>query len=252
MSNAEGPGDELSDDTLAFEYVSGTLRGAERTAFIERLAHDRALESLVQVWEEQLMQLQTEIEPIAPRGETWDGIAHRLQFPEAPSQAVYSDKSSPWDWIATRLAWAVSGAAASMLVAIFFLGQPDTAPESVSSVDYVAVLSTPEGLPALTTLGSATTQNLELHWRARLSEEDQDYQLWAVSRRDGETRSIAIIDDSGSKRLELSHANWRLITDAQSLLLTVEEEGGSAIDEPSEFIVARGLCVRINHDEAKS
>jgi len=44
---------------------------------------------------------------------------------------------------------------------------------------------------------------------------------------------------------QLTEAQWRLIKDSDSLIVTIEEQGGSPIGEPSDIIVSRGLCVRL-------
>ena len=125
--------------------------------------------------------------------------------------------------------------------------------ESISISDCVFRNSTGTGVIMHDVVGRNQVVNTNFtrnnDWGDDVLPADQDYQLWAVSRSDGETRSIAVIASKDMTLLELSEAQWRLIKDSESLMLTIEEEGGSAIDEPSDELVARGLCVRLKSGE---
>ena len=120
--------------------------------------------------------------------------------------------------------------------------------QTARNVDYVAVLTGADGDSALTTLGEAESRTLRLQWDAAQRADDESLQLWAVSRRDGETRSLAVFDEEIDE-IVLDEAHWRLIVDAHSLVLTREESGGSPIDEPSSEVIGRGICVRLRQQE---
>lgn len=237
MSDQQGNRDSLVDDEAAFEFVSGLMRDEARRAFEQRLQVEPALRQQVELWEEQLSNL-TDQRPLEARASTWTAIEKRVN-------AGATDKPTTNEWSLNPASWLMGLMGAALALAVVYL-LPLQVPTSATTVDYVAVMTTPGQQPGLTTFGEAGTKQLTLHWQA-LEElaEDEDYQLWAVSKRDGQTRSIAILDNQSSTQLDLSDANWRLITDAHSLILTREEAGGSAIDEPSDLIVASGVCVRI-------
>ncbi|MFT5013804.1 MAG: anti-sigma-K factor RskA [Patiriisocius sp.] len=245
-TDKQGTHNPLDDESLAFEYASGLIRGQERLAFELRLAEEPLLQELLHVWEEQLMHLQDSA-PLAPKPDTRAAIEARV----SPSQ---SRNDPPMRWV-----WALFGAMAAVFVLLVFPVQnPNQNPIDNTSrntteaelrpsqIDYVAVMIDENQQAGLTTFGAASDKKLSLHWQLETTKnETKDYQLWAVSKRDGQTRSIAILENGNIQQLQLNDANWRLITDAARLVLTLEEAGGSGIDEPSEDIVASGVCVRI-------
>ncbi|MFT7245538.1 MAG: anti-sigma-K factor RskA [Candidatus Azotimanducaceae bacterium] len=232
MSDKQGTNDPLDDERLAFEYTSGLLRGEERSEFERQLAAQPALQKLVQFWEEQLMHMQDSA-PLEPKPSTWSAIDARVN-------PAVSSNDPPLKWV-----WALFGAMVAVFVLLVF-PMPNQVNPAAPSVDYVAVMTDNNQQPGLTTFGAERDKKLSLHWQlASLADETKAYQLWAVSKRDGQTRSIAILENNTIQELQLSDANWRLITDAESLILTLEDAGGSTIGEPSEYIVASGVCVRI-------
>ena len=113
------------------------------------------------------------------------------------------------------------------------------------NTDYVAVLTDKNNKPMLTALTSSENNRLWLQWQNDIVEPDTSIQLWARSRRDGEIRPLLVFDNQTANEIELNQAVLRLIKDSSDLLLTREELGGSAIDEPSDLIIAQGACVRL-------
>jgi anti-sigma-K factor RskA len=125
------------------------------------------------------------------------------------------------------------------------------AKNSIPNADYVAVLTARDGEAKLTALTASDGQTLWLQWQDVAVESDTSIQLWALSKRDGQIRSIAVFDSTSAKSLMLDQANLRLIKDAEKLILTSEELGGSAMDEPSENVIASGVCVRLTLSDEK-
>jgi hypothetical protein len=74
---------EIGDiDTLAAEYVLGTLDAGERARAQALLAVDHALAAKVRIWERRLSELHLMVEPIEPEDEIWDRIERRIPRPE--------------------------------------------------------------------------------------------------------------------------------------------------------------------------
>ncbi|HMW71894.1 MAG TPA: anti-sigma factor, partial [Cellvibrionaceae bacterium] len=182
----------------------------------------------------QLMAL-PEPPPIQPAQQTWHNIAARLSG-ETP---VNSATSSLW-WRLKN--WLIPGALGSictlLVVLIVYTG---SAP---SGSEYIAVLNDEQGRPALTAITRGDTANMRIQWQPLTIAKSKNLQLWAISARDGQARSLAVFDTPSGEQLELDTPQLRLIKDADSLLLTEEDVGGSAIDEPSSIVVAKGMCVR--------
>jgi hypothetical protein len=78
--------DAADTDTLAAEYVLGTLDPDERTAAKQLLATDPAFETKVKVWERRLGELHLMVEPVEPDPAIWQRIKAKL--PEPPPGSV--------------------------------------------------------------------------------------------------------------------------------------------------------------------
>lgn len=228
----------MSNNHQAFEYVLGTLRGKQRQQFEQDCVRDAKLRFEVNYWEEHLMALEDSQSELKPFDHTWDGIAARL--PRALASPTLNTAPRLWlHWLASAACTAI------ILVAITLLVRVPTAPNT----QYIAVLTDDTGKAILTALTLDADKILRLQWDPATPFQGQSQQLWAISRRDGHARSIAVFEHPGHATLALNQAHWRLITDAEYLLLTAEELGGSAVDEPSQDILAKGVCVRYKPEE---
>lgn len=230
---------DTENDALAFEYVSGTLRGEERAQFTLLLSDDDALQKSVRFWEEQLVKMQPE-DTLAPAPNVWDDISAKIN---TPKYTVHNDIKAPivtrfWQWLAP------SFAAAALVLAVL-IAYPQFG-EQQPNADYVAVLTDDSGRALLTALTADNEKSMWLKWETKDISAGTNAQLWAVSRRDGETRPIAVLESTQTDKILLDEATWRLVTDAEFLMLTEEEPGGSAIDEPSDMLLAKGFCVRFS------
>lgn len=235
MPGSQNQQQRLADDARCFEYALGTLTGRSREIFVRQLQFDTALQADVSFWEEQLMALQDPHKSHPPHPNTWDAIVRRI------NAVSHSRRPSRW-WVFWR--WAFPGSLAALLLVALITYWPLPEPSSLPNADYVAVLTDDSGEALLTALTTGRGETMWLKWEDLVLEEDSSAQLWAVSRRDGGVRPIAVFDSPGAPSLPLSDALWRLIQDAEYLLLTEEEPGGSALDQPSSQLLARGVCVR--------
>src|SRR5512134_1738155 len=90
--------DDLND--LAGEYVLGTLAGAERVAFENRLRNDAAATRAVALWAAHLQPLADAVTPTIPPTELWQRIQRDLGLPTRPKVRAPM-------WIAAAVAAAV-------------------------------------------------------------------------------------------------------------------------------------------------
>jgi anti-sigma-K factor RskA len=238
MSRNESVDSHLNHDVLAFEYVTGVLRGEERRMFERLLQTNDTLADQVRFWEEQLMQLSDENEVRKPDADVWKNIQANLNAPAAHREPELASKFMWPRWFM----WAMPSLAVMVLAFSFFLVTP-LKNSSGPNADYVAVLTDPQGAARLTVLTATSGKQLWLKWDSLKIAPDKNVQLWAVSKSDKQIRPLGVFMQTDIAQLELTTANWRLIKDAESLLLTEEEVGGSPIDEPSEVILAKGVCV---------
>lgn len=230
MSGSQTTTASLSEPELAFDYVTGVMRGGERKRFAQRLVNEPDLQSQVNYWEEELMRLSNREQVLRPADDTWDKISARINRTRAQPSVFW-------------LRWFWQGASA-LTVAVFtlfiwMLSERPFAPNA----DYVAVLTDERGAPGLTVLTAAGGEQLWLKWGTVQIAQDKNLQLWAISKRDGQIRPLGVFSATDTTNLPLSIAQWRLIKDSSHLLLTEEDVGGSPLDEPSETILAKGICV---------
>ncbi len=256
MSGSEDSGKPLDSHSLAFEYVAGALSREEKRLFEPKLSGDETLRKAVQFWEMQLMKLNPE-EEREPSPQTWDKIAAAIA-PTADKTPTQNNQG--FDWKAFWQ-WGSPSFAAVALMFVLFGYDPTAGTQATTkapphlaqsgiNTDYVAVLTDTEGNAVLTALSAANEKRMVFKWEAPIENPDSHIQLWAISKRDGETRPITVFANTNIEQLELNTTQWRLVTDADFLILSEEEPGGSAIDEPSELLLAKGVCVRFSKDKS--
>lgn len=228
-------------NALALEYVLGTLRGEERDAFIKQLATDDRLKQAVREWEGALMHSPQTMPSLEPKADTFKKIKAAInQYSSTENDKPLSifEKLLPWKMI--------SAAAFAMLLVVSSLLLNSTIRQETSlNADYVAVLVDGEDTPILTALTASDGSTLWLKWESWQSSKEHSLQLWAKSRRDGQIRPLLVFSDTELIEVKLDQARLRLIQDSSHLIITQEERGGSALDEPSDMIIAKGVCIRL-------
>jgi anti-sigma-K factor RskA len=224
-------------NATAFEYVAGTLTGDERSAVEQLQVEDPELQEHIRFWEDQLMGLQNYQVQRQPADDVWEKILRRISIRSTDREAPLRPHYLTWRWF-------VSAALALALLVVLLIPNPTPQAPRLQA-DYVAVLTTPEGRPLLTVLTAGDDKVMQLKWEIAELPAHSSVQLWAVSRRDGMVRSLGVFETPGTQVQSISAADWRLIQDAEALLLTEEEPGGSALDQPSDSILAQGICVRL-------
>jgi anti-sigma-K factor RskA len=236
----------MSDkESKAFEFVLGTLSTEEREAFKDQHTTDNKLDDDLIFWENHLSTLNSEDDTLQPRTQTWEAIEAVITPADSTSAATTGLRSKWLSW----LPWGLSLAMSCALVITLSFGQFNLDSALSAPIDYVAVLTDDSGQAKLTAITEGGSKNMWLQWDNIALDDDQDLQIWALSKSDNQIRSIAVIEDKQTHTLQLSDAHWRLIKDADSLILTAEDKGGSVLDEPSQVILAKGVCVRMERQE---
>jgi hypothetical protein len=130
-------------DTLAAEYVLGTLDGPERAQAQAVLGVDEAFAAKVRIWERRLGELHLMVEPVEPDGEIWVRIKGKMPAPE-PSQ-----ETKPPEPEGIEPKEAVPAAEADTTSASAAVGAaPIPAPVTVPSTLPTAPVLTPSAEPA--------------------------------------------------------------------------------------------------------
>jgi len=252
---------------LASQYVLGTLtsRVQKRVAAL-RPTHDQR----IHFWQEKLVHLDEQTPELPTREATWDNILSAIEETPAPQHVTASttenvtkastEKHSNQTgkkakgFIPSLLAWFTTPstgrfASAFSIAAVFTLALYFMAPVSqkADALSYVAVLTQTDGDAHIvaSTYGESKKLIINVVDSPELTP-DQTHELWVISKTDNEARSLGVIPKNKTLiTQQLTQAQWRLIKDSDSLIITVEEAGGSPIGEPGEMVVSRGLCVRL-------
>jgi anti-sigma-K factor RskA len=118
---------------------------------------------------------------------------------------------------------------------------------ALGTLSYVAVLQDDNQTPQVVASSYDESKTLVLDiLNLPNIDSEESFELWVTSKTDNQTRSLGEIP-AGVQSLDkaLSEAQWRLIADSSFLIISVEDQGGSALGEPSENIVSKGLCIRL-------
>ena len=238
---------------LASNYVLGLLKPLVRSRVeVLRKEHDyKDLNNQISYWEAKLSPLDTLTPELTPDENTWAEIQSKLAIGEVST----NDNKASFGLISKLSSfsfWQVSSVFSLLLCAL--LGFNLIQQQSLGPLSYVAVLEDDAKNPQLvaSTYGESQQLILDIIDLPNLDEE-QTFELWVVSKTDQQVRSLGEVPkDAKSFKRILSNAEWRLIKDSLSLKLSIEDEGGSAIGEPSELIVSRGLCIRLEANETQS
>ncbi len=225
-----------TSDDLALEFVLGTLRGQERKQFVNRLEKESELQDQVKFWEEQMMSFHHTTPTLEPVDKIWQNIEANIGSPSsAPKEHWYSFFANSWQWFASS--------ALTLVVCLgLWFGIASKPPDAPTS--YMAVMTSDDGTAVLTALAPQGEKSLWLQWASDITQKPgSDLQLWALSRSDNQARSLAVFDKAGINQLKIGKPEWGLIKDAEYLILTEEQPGGSH-NQPSNLILAKGLCIQ--------
>lgn len=172
-------------DSLAAEYVLGTLRGAARQRFERLLAAHPALQRAVAEWERRLNRLAVASLSVAPPPEVWRGLERRL-FP-APARRPWWDSLTLWRGLAL----------AGVLTAVVAVAPRLASPPGMDSA-FAAIRGKQQEV--LWTV--ARTEDGRLHvsnLRAMAMPSDQRCLLW-LKTGDGPPVMLGALPDDGSVR----------------------------------------------------
>lgn len=256
LSNSKRYQNQVVIDHLASNYVLGTLSepARKRTQKLCLLSQHRGLSERIIYWENKLSPLNEHVPELVPVPQVWrniegvisPGSTNSVSKVQVTEQKSSSGKASIWHLFGFPLSHFVT--AFSLLLAVFlgFTHIQETDP--LGTLSYVAVMTDDNEKPQVVaaTYGESQTLLLDILDLPDIDSEES-YELWVTSKTDRQARSLGVIPtgaDSFSR--ELTVAEWRLIKDSDSLLITVEELGGSAIGSPMGDTISKGLCIRLS------
>ena len=204
-------------DTLAAEYVLGTLRGPARRRFEQWRARIPPVDERCRFWEEHLMQLAKGLRPVRPPPHVWQGIRARLNLSRGTPQRR-----------GRSLAIAASVLLLAGLSALIYWRT--TEPGRLSAV---ATIATPAGnrlweVDVYRDSGRLIVHTGQLPARAP----DRDFELWALPA-GGKPVSLGLMPYGGTAQRKLTQSQQQALAASAQVAITVEQLGGSPTGQPS-------------------
>lgn len=252
---------------LASQFVLGTLSTLVQKRVVRLCKDIELLESRILFWQERLVYIDEKTMELSPSDQSWSVIANALNLEHDSLVLPEEEKSNKLVQVQQSLLSRVTvffhdvlrstsffstpmhqlTTAFSIVIIVLVTLQFNPVTNNPEQLSYVAVLTEDDGSPHLVASTYGESQKLIVNIvNTPIIEKEQVLELWVVSKTDSEARSLGVIPQ-GKTLIEqqLTQAQWRLIQDSDSLIITIEDAGGSPIGEPSEHIVSRGLCVRL-------
>jgi anti-sigma-K factor RskA len=205
-------------DSLAAEYVLGTLRGPARRRFEKWRAHTPLVDERCRFWEENLMQLAKDLRPIRPPAHVWPGIRARLNL----------SRGAPRRRPGRVLAIAASVLLVAGLSALLYWRS--TGPGRLSEV---ATIATPTGTQLWEVDVYSASGRLIVHTaQVPAHPADRDFELWALPA-GGKPVSLGVMPYSGTAQRALTTVQKQALANSAQVAITVEQIGGSPSGQPT-------------------
>jgi anti-sigma-K factor RskA len=205
-------------DSLAAEYVLGTLRGPARRRFEKWRAAIPLVNERCRFWEEHLMYLAKGLTPIRPPAHVWQGIRIRLNLSRGAPQ-----RRSGRTWAIAASVLLIAGVSA-------LLYWRSTEPGKLSEV---ATIATPTGTRLWEVDVYRTSGRLIMHTgQLPAHPADRDFELWALPA-GGKPVSLGLMPYSGTAQRMLTDVQKQALAHSAQVAITVEQAGGSPTGQPT-------------------
>lgn len=209
-------------EELAAQYVIGTLRGPARRRFEQLCDQDIDTLTAVQRWEDRLVGLASTITPVRPSDAVWRRIQERVR----PSAAVErSRRSRGW----RPYQWALA-ASLLMMVGAMTLWSVLTSP----ATQVIATIADQQQVQLWRIEATADRDKLHVEAFAALRpDNNQAYELWALSASGGPPVSLGLMPHSDELELRLNPTQRAALTSATQVAISLEPAGGSPTGAPT-------------------
>jgi len=224
-----------SIDELASEYVLGTLPAEQRAEVEQRLATDAELRAAVDAWEQRLLPLTEQAEPVTPSVNLWRRIERSLGHSVPQNSPV-----SWWNRLSLWRGLAGAGLAASLVLATLLLTQTAT----INPTAYVVVLVAPQSQAPGWVIQASNTQEIQLIPLGIMEvPADKTLQFWTKGEDWQGPVSLGLVKPGQSLSVPLD--KLPPLAPNQLFELTLENPGGSKTGKPTGPIQAIGRAVKV-------
>ena len=224
-------------DSIAAQYVLGTLSARTRSRVQTLMRVNRQLADAILSWEERLLPLSESVAPVTPPARVWAAIRQRIESGRAPAESPRSiwDNSRLWRGLA------VVGFATAVALAVVVFTPPVERPEQT----LVVVLAGQDAKPALIASADRTGRTLLVKAVAPVEvAADRALELWALPPA-GNPRSLGLIPSSGVARITLPATADAALASVPALAVSLEPRGGSPTGLPTGPVLFSGPVQRL-------
>jgi anti-sigma-K factor RskA len=218
-------------DSLAREYVLGTLAARSRARVARVLSFSLVARRAVTAWERRFAPLAAAVRPVEPPPSTWVGIEAALGLGRTPRTRA---AAGLWPALAAALA----------IVAVLFGGLYFSQQPSIERPAYVSVVSdaaTPVWLL------QAFTEARELRVSTvnpRPAPAGSSFELWMLPGGGANPVSLGLLPEMGESQLRLSAVQLGVLMGTMTLAVSVEPAGGSPTGLPTGPVILTAPLIR--------
>ncbi|MFJ4066245.1 anti-sigma factor domain-containing protein [Pseudomonas sp. NPDC089996] len=222
-------------DSLAGEYVLGTLSLEEHAALADRLRTDPALRAAVDAWEARLLELTALADLQPPSGRLWGRIQRSLDDAAAP---VTQQRTHWWKRLGLWQGLSVAGLAASLLLAFIVLTTP------APTTRYLVVLVAPSSQAPGWVVQASDNRMIELIPLGQDAvPEGMALQFWTKGEQWRAPVSLGLVKPGEPYRVPLQSLPPLEVN--QLFELTLEKAGGSPTGLPTGPVKFIGRAVKV-------
>ncbi|MEN8639566.1 anti-sigma factor [Pseudomonas sichuanensis] len=222
-------------DTLAGEYVLGTLSPEQHAAMAERLNTDPSLRAAVDAWEARLLELSALAAPLPPTARLWGRIQRSLDELVAPSTQTHMRW---WQRLGLWQGLSAAGLAASVLLAFTLLTTP------APTTQYLVVLVAPSSQVPGWVVQASDSRMIELIPLGKDAvPEGMALQFWTKGEQWRTPVSLGLVKPGEPYRVPVQ--SLPPLEANQLFELTLEKSGGSPTGLPTGPVKFIGRAVKV-------
>ncbi len=204
-------------DSLAAEYVLGTLRGRARRRFEKWRAETPLVDERCRFWEDNLMRLAKGLRPVRPPPHVWQGIRARLNL----SNRDHKRRGRPW------------AVAASVLLVLGLSAVLYWRSLEPGKLTAVAMITAPAGAEIWEVDVYRDTGRVIMRaGQVPVHPADRDFELWALPA-GGKPVSLGVMPAGGTSQRTLTDVQKQALASSTQVAITVEQLGGSPTGNPT-------------------
>jgi anti-sigma-K factor RskA len=220
-------------DSLAREYVLGTLPARPRARFARLLSFSLVARRAVMTWERRLAPLASAVRAVEPPEAAWSGIETALGLARAPRARA----AGLWPALAAALA----------VVAVLFGGLYFSQQPTVERPAYVSVVTDAATGPVWLLQAFTEARALRVSTvNPRPAPAGRSFELWMLppDGGGGTPVSLGLLPEMGAAQLRLSAAQLGVLMGTTTLAVSEEPAGGSPTGLPTGPVILTAPLIR--------